>query len=125
MSSHSQDALPVSRVATADFPAEATNLKVLPPAISRARLRKLMRGYESDLGVSCSYCHVENRDTGIVDYASDENPRKQSARVMISMVERINADYLAQLGGDSRYSNSVTCGSCHRGHSSPLAFEGR
>lgn len=125
MSSHSQDVVPVSRTVVADFPEKFTNLKVLPQDISHARLRKLMRGYEADLGVSCSYCHVEDRDTGIIDYASDENPRKQSARVMISMVEAINGDFLAQLGGDARYSKPVTCGSCHQGHSSPLAFEGR
>jgi len=104
-------------------PAEATNLKVLAGDISPARLRKLMRGYADDLGVSCNYCHVEDRDTGIIDYASDENTRKHTARVMISMVGVINDEYLAKLGGDVRYSSPVTCGSCHQGHSSPLAFE--
>jgi hypothetical protein len=121
--SRSQDAQRVSRVTT-DFPDEVSNLKVLPEDISHARLKRLMRGYESDLGVSCRYCHVEDRDTGIVDYASDENPRKQTARVMITMVDSINGDFLARLGGDTRYANPVTCGSCHQGHSSPLEFQG-
>lgn len=129
MTSHSQDANLVSRTvmsaAEPDFPKEITNLQVLPDDISPARLRKLMRSYKTDLGVSCSYCHVEDRDTGFVDYAADGNPRKETARVMMSMVDAINSDFLARLGGDSRYSNPVTCGNCHQGHSSPLAFEAR
>jgi hypothetical protein len=125
MSTHSQGVQPVAQRVADDFPRNVSNLKVLPADIPHARLRKLMRGYESDLGVSCSYCHVEDRDTGVIDYASDENTRKLTARVMISMVETINEEYLAKLGGDSRYSNQVTCGSCHQGHGSPLAFEAR
>jgi hypothetical protein len=125
MSSHSQNVQAVSQRTTIDFPQKVTNLKVLPGDMSHTRLRKLMRGYEADLGVSCSYCHVEDRDTGVIDYASDENTRKLTARVMISMVETINEEYLAKLGGDTRYSTPVTCGSCHQGHSSPLAFEAR
>jgi hypothetical protein len=122
MSSHSQDALPVSR-AVDDFPAKVENLTVLPADISKSRLKRIMRGYETDLGVSCGYCHVEDHDSGIIDYASDENPRKHSARVMMSMVEAINEQYLAKLGSDRRYAVPVTCGSCHQGRSNPLAYE--
>jgi len=108
-----------------DFPHTVTNLKALPGDTSRTELRQIMRGYESDLGVSCSYCHVEDRDTGIVDYASDENTRKHTARVMISMLDSINGEYLAKLGGDRRYAVPVTCGSCHQGRSNPQAYEGQ
>lgn len=103
--------------------APPTNLRVLPRDLSRASLRSLMKQYERDLGVSCSYCHVENRDTGNLDYASDENPVKETARLMIAMLDDINGKYLAQLGGDRRYAVPVTCGSCHQGRSSPPAFE--
>jgi hypothetical protein len=99
------------------------NLQVLPAGSSRASVRGLMKQYERDLGVSCSYCHVEDRDSGIIDYASDENPRKQTARIMISMLNDINEKHLAALGGDRRYAQAVTCGSCHQGRTSPPVFE--
>src|SRR3954462_2530491 len=101
------------------------NLQVLPTDLSAAKLGKLMKRFEVDLGVKCGHCHVENPQTQKLDYASDENPRKQTARIMISMLTDINEKYLAQLGGDSRSAVPVTGGSCHQGQSSPPAFEGR
>jgi len=101
------------------------NLQVLPKDMSAARVGKLMKRFEQDLGVKCSHCHVENPQTQKLDYISDENPRKQTARLMISMLTDINDKYLAQLGGDRRYSLPVTCGSCHQGQSNPPAFEGK
>lgn len=100
------------------------NLKVLATDIQPQRLGRLMKRYEKDLGVSCSYCHVENRETGKLDYVSDENPRKHTARIMIAMLDDINGKYLAQLEGDRRYAEPVTCGSCHQGRATPPAFEG-
>ncbi len=101
------------------------NLQVLPRDMSAASVGKLMRRFEQDLGVKCSHCHVENPQTQKIDYASDENPRKQSARIMISMVNDINDKYLAQLGGDTRYAVPVTCGNCHQGQTSPPPFEAK
>jgi len=103
--------------------AAPTNLRVLPAHSSRASVRSLMEQYERELGVSCSYCHVEDRDSGVIDYASDENPRKHTARIMISMLNDINEKHLAQLGGDRRYAQPVTCASCHQGRASPPVFE--
>ena len=100
-----------------------TNLQVLPASTSRAGVRSLMKQYERELGVSCSYCHVEDRDTGIIDYDSDDNPRKHTARLMIAMLQDINDKHLARLEGDRRYSQPVTCGSCHQGRSNPPVFE--
>ncbi|MEJ0084550.1 MAG: c-type cytochrome [Pseudomonadota bacterium] len=111
-----------SPVRQADQP---TNVQVLPRDLSRAGVRRIMEQFERELGVTCSYCHVEDRDSGAIDYASDENPAKQTARVMITMLDDINEKYLAQLSTDRRYAVPVTCGSCHQGHSSPLAFEPR
>lgn len=115
----------ISESGAADGEAASTpvNLQVLPAGSSRASVRGLMKQYERDLGVSCSYCHVEDRDSGIIDYASDENPRKQTARIMISMLNDINEKHLAALGGDRRYAQAVTCGSCHQGRTSPPVFE--
>lgn len=114
-------------MAAADGAAEPatapTNLQVLPTHLTRAEVRSLMKQYERALGVTCGYCHVEHRDSGIIDYASDENPRKHTARLMIAMLGEINDKHLAQLGGDRRYAQPVTCGSCHQGRATPQAFE--
>ncbi len=104
------------------FVAAMSNLQVLSARLSREDVRGLMKQYERDLGVSCNYCHVEDRDTGVIDYASDENPRKHTARIMISMLDDINERHLAQLGGERRYAVPVTCGSCHQGRTSPPEF---
>jgi len=101
------------------------NLKVLPHDIAPVSLGRLMKRYAQDLGVQCSFCHVENTATGKLDYASDESGRKQTARLMIGMLGDINDKYLAQLEGDRRYAAPVTCGSCHQGRSNPQPFEPR
>lgn len=101
------------------------NLRVLPADIAPAHLGKMMKRFEKDLGVSCSYCHVENRETAKIDYVSDDNPRKQTARLMMAMLDDINGKYLAQLETDRRYAVPVTCGSCHLGRANPQAFEPR
>lgn len=101
------------------------NLQVLPKDISALEIGKVMKRFEADLGVTCNHCHVENPATQKFDYASDENPDKATARLMISMLQDINDKYLAQLGGDRRYAVPVTCGSCHLGQSSPPSFESR
>lgn len=101
-----------------------TNLKVLPKDISADDLDKLMHGYEKQLGVPCGYCHEQNVETKQTDYASDENPVKQTARFMISMTGDINNKYLAQLG-DRRYAQPITCGNCHRGQIEPPDFESK
>jgi hypothetical protein len=105
--------------------AKPVNLQVLPKDTSSASVGKLMKRFEKELGVTCSHCHVENPQTQKLDYASDDKPEKQTARVMIAMLDDINNKYLAQLGGDRRYSVPVTCGSCHQGQSNPPAFEPR
>jgi hypothetical protein len=101
------------------------NLQVLPKDMPAASVGKLMKRFEEDLGVSCSHCHVEDPQTRKFDYVSDDRPAKQTARVMIGMLNDINSKYLAQLDGDRRYATQVTCGSCHQGQSSPPAFEPR
>ena len=107
-----------------DFPrTPPQNLQVLPKDTSNAALRKVMRRFERDLGVQCSHCHVENVQTQELDYVSDDNPRKLTARSMMTMLAEINDKHLAQLGGDRRYSVPVSCGSCHQGHSTPQEFE--
>jgi hypothetical protein len=104
--------------------AKATNLQALPKDISAVDLDKLMNRYNQDLGVLCSYCHSESPETQLPDYAADENPAKQTARIMIRMLNDINTKYLAQVG-DRRYADPLTCGNCHRGESKPSPFDAK
>jgi hypothetical protein len=105
----------------ASYP-KPTNLKVLPKDISGEDIDKLMHRYKQDLGVPCGYCHEENAQTKQIDFASDENPVKETARFMIKMNNDINTKYLAQLG-DRRYADPFTCGNCHQGQVDPPTFE--
>jgi hypothetical protein len=120
----------LARTAAADTPgpvrqtllAAPVNLRVLPRDISRTDLDGLMHQYNEELGVSCTFCHAEGAGTRRLDFASDDNPRKQTARLMIAMLREINDKYLAQLG-DPSYPVLVTCGNCHLGQSAPPHFE--
>jgi hypothetical protein len=69
-------------------------------------LMGIMRGYTAALGVRCDFCHVKG------DFASDENPKKETARKMITMMNHVNATF-----GDSKA--HVTCYTCHRGATEP------
>lgn len=104
-------------------PQDAMSLKVLPPDTPREDVKRLMRQYKTDLGVECSYCHTKYEDTGDVDYASEENPMKAKARLMIEMTNEINARFLAQLG-DRRYAEPFGCEGCHRGRAKLSDSEG-
>lgn len=98
-----------------------SNLQVLPKDISAGDLKRLMNEYDGALGVSCDYCHVQDPQTQRFDYASDDNPKKTAARVMISMLDDINGKFLSQLS-DPRYPVRVVCGNCHQGREDPPAF---
>lgn len=98
-----------------------TNLKVLPKDLTGPQVIAIMRKFEGDLGVGCTFCHARNPATNHPDFASDANPMKDRARVMIKMATAINTEYLTQLT-DHKPENGVTCGTCHRGMSTPPPF---
>src|SRR5690349_18277900 len=81
------------------------NLKILKASSGR-EVAQIMRTFTAGLGVQCSYCHVQG------NYASDENPKKETARKMIRMAQEINAKFE---DGKMR----VTCYTCHRGEAEP------
>jgi hypothetical protein len=81
------------------------NLKVLK-VTSGAEVRQIMRTFTVGLGVQCNYCHVQG------NFASDENPKKETARHMIQMAQRINAEF-----PDGKM--HVSCYTCHRGEAEP------
>lgn len=100
------------------------NLKVLPKDISPQDLMKIMHGFTGDLGVHCSFCHVEDEKAHTHDFASDAKPEKNTARIMIQMTQAINGKYLAQISDPDLppEGKSITCGTCHRGHNLPETF---
>ena len=58
------------------------------------------------LGVNCGFCHVRG------NFASDDNPRKATARRMLEMTGKINQQFFP---GTRR----VTCYTCHQGEQKP------
>ena len=56
-----------------------------------------------------------------LNFASDENPHKRTARIMMQMTGEINGKYLAQLP-EPHQGSAIVCGNCHQGHAVPLAF---
>lgn len=97
------------------------NLQVLPADITSKQLSEIMVDkFQDELGVTCGFCHAENKDTHKPDYASDEKPEKEIARAMMRMTININEQYFElkhPLIGDSVL--AVTCGTCHNGQPHP------
>src|SRR5262249_15797748 len=83
------------------------NVQVLKD-LPASQLRQAMVFFASSLGVNCDHCHVQPFD-------KDEKQAKQTARQMITMMQRINSE---NFGGKLR----VTCATCHQGHSAPLSM---
>jgi hypothetical protein len=101
------------------------NLKVLPKDISSEDLMKVMFGFSKQLGVKCTFCHVEDAATKRPNFASDEKPEKNTARTMMSMTQEINGKYLSQIHDPDAAPDqkTVSCGTCHQGHSMPMPFK--
>src|SRR5258706_4541321 len=68
-----------------------------------------MQFISASLGVECEYCHVEGA------FEKDDKKPKQTARKMMEMMFAVNKDSFQ----DRR---AVTCYSCHRGTTRPLAI---
>ena len=96
---------------------EFKNLKVLPKDISSKALQQIMVDeFQDGLGVGCNFCHVQEKGSLHLDYASDEKPEKEIARSMMLMTMDINNRYFGvehPLIGDSLL--TISCSSCHQG----------
>jgi hypothetical protein len=102
------------------IPEKFTNLKVLPPTITRAELVPVMRSFAMNLGVRCEHCHVgEGNDLSKFDFASDTKPAKATARRMLTMVMAVNQT-LGVEAAAAASERKVTCFTCHRGAVKPL-----
>jgi len=104
---------------TAQIPEEFTNLQVLSQDIDRRELIGIMRGFATDLGVRCNFCHVGEDPDSLegYDFAADEKGHKKIARVMIEMTRDINSTHLPKMGKESP--RQVTCVTCHHGQKEP------
>ena len=104
---------------------EFRNLRVLPKNISSQNLSKIMiDDFEDGLGVSCTFCHEQGKDSLRLDYASDAKPEKQIARRMMTMTMGINKKYFGlkhPLLGDSVL--VINCITCHNGQPRPGDLE--
>jgi len=112
-----------------NYPAP-TNLQVLPKNLSGREVRDIMETWAGSLGVHCDFCHAPDpKNLGPngrprLNFADDSKPNKQIARLMYSMTQQVNKDYITKamdLDKDNMGS-PVTCGTCHRGHQMPEDF---
>jgi len=86
-------------------PPTPKNLKILTGE-SGEQVIMTMRAFRTALGVQCTFCHVQG------DFASDDNPKKETARMMLTMAREINSKF-----PDGK--RHVTCYTCHRGATEP------
>ena len=98
------------------------NLKVLPKNISDEELTKVMRGFNNALSVKCGYCHAAkpNGEKGM-DFASDSNPKKNIAREMMKMTNKINKKYFKKEHEGNL--KNINCETCHNGHEEPKTIK--
>jgi len=81
------------------------NLKILT-GDTPEQLIMTMRAFTAALGQKCVFCHVQG------DFASDDNPKKNTARMMLTMAREINSKF-----PDGK--RHVSCYTCHRGMTEP------
>ena len=113
------------------FPAP-TNLKVLPKDTTGAQIHEIMDGWSGALGVHCDTCHMADPNhlgpngRPQLNFADDSKPEKQIARVMFTMTQEINSNYITKSKSldvnMDEHGGSVTCGTCHRGKQHPDPF---
>ena len=84
------------------------------PAI--AVLRVMEQAFVANLGVECSYCHVEKQ------YESDEKNAKKIAREMWVMRGQVQEEARKASGNAQAV---VTCYTCHKGKARPEFAPGR
>ena len=117
--SRGERAEPVTQVAPAPLPpaeqggqaatAAYKNVQVLTD-VSAAEFMRLQHAITAWVSPQqgCAFCHTGN------NYASDDNPHKRAARLMLTMVRHINAQWRSQV-----QPAGVTCFTCHRGQPVP------
>ncbi len=100
--------------AQTDTPAEKQykNIKVFTGSPAKEIL-PAMNAMTAALGVKCTFCHAQD-DKGQWQFEKDTE-KKDTAREMVTMMRKINSD-------NFQGNMTVTCATCHQGHSSPNRF---
>lgn len=102
-----------------------TNLKVLPKNLTGQQVHEIMEKWEGSLGAHCNTCHAADPNNigpngrPRLNFADDSKEEKQTARLMYTMTEDINVNYVSKVPSSDE---PVTCGTCHRGHLGPEPF---
>jgi hypothetical protein len=113
------------------FPAP-TNLQVLPKDLTGQQVHDIMEGWAGALGQHCNYCHAADPNNvgpngrPRMNFASDEKYEKKMARIMYTMTQDINKNYVAKVAAMDKMPEAappVTCGTCHQGHEDPPEFK--
>ena len=102
-----------------------TNLKVLPKTMTGEQVHQLMHQWEAQLGSECTTCHAADpskkgpNGKPALNFADDSKPEKATARLMYTMQQQINAQYISKVkNADAK----VSCATCHRGHLNPPPY---
>ena len=100
---------------------KATNLKVLPKNISQDEIKQVMDDFKVALGVKCNFCHAQNaNDPKKLDFASDANRHKETARWMMKMTRRINKKHFKHRDEKTGEMTQISCMTCHNGKEHPV-----
>jgi tetratricopeptide (TPR) repeat protein len=121
------------------------NLQVLPKDTAPQDVGAMMQQFTRALGVQCTYCHVQNTPPPLtaeeaaaqaaanppaagrgrgrgqgpqMDFAADDKRQKQTARLMLTLVNGLNAR-IAAIPGRRADGSRVQCATCHRGVPNP------
>ena len=109
-------------LAQATFPpASFKNLQVLPKDSPARVVVGTMKGFATNLGVRCQFCHVGKEGLPLeeFDFVSDELPQKKTARIMMRLTDDINKTLDAAAPREAGTEARVSCMTCHRGKSKP------
>ena len=110
------------------------NLKVLPKDSTGKQVHDTMEKWAGSLGVHCDTCHMADPNNigpngrPRLKFDDDSKTDKQIARIMYTMTEQMNKDYISKaMDLDTDHDKDdmgspVTCGTCHRGHKMPEKF---
>jgi hypothetical protein len=101
---------------------EPKNLKFFPKEMTAQQIIPIMANFNAALGVNCGYCHVFDGPPATNpknDFASDEKPTKNKARVMLGMARDVNMKLGSELGKPAAEVTQVQCITCHRGVAIP------
>jgi hypothetical protein len=98
------------------------NLKVLAKDMNEEKMEMIMHSFNSELGVTCIYCHITDNRTIIpkADFVSDEKPEKRIARDMLKMTLKLNRKYFgSRVDAKIEAPFKIWCTTCHHGLPKP------